>query len=60
MNLALWTGARRGDIFSMRWENVSLEDNRWQIPEPKNRVPYIVSVDARSHEILRGAKKTRK
>jgi integrase len=27
VNLALWTGARKSDIFSMRWEDVSLDDN---------------------------------
>jgi hypothetical protein len=39
--LALWTSARRGDLLAARWEDISLDDNRWQIPNPKNRRPYV-------------------
>lgn len=56
VNLAMWTGARRGDVFSMRWENVSLDDNRWQVPDPKNRTPYSVPLTPEAIEILEARK----
>ena len=36
VNLALWTGARKSDLFSMRWEDLKLEDNRWDVPDSKS------------------------
>jgi integrase len=53
VNLALWTGARRGDVLSMRWQDLGLEDNRWEIPHPKNRNPYIVPLTPEAAKILR-------
>lgn len=50
--LALWTGARRNDILSMRWENVSLGDNRWEIPDPKSRESYLVALTPEAGRIL--------
>jgi integrase len=41
--IALFTGARKSDILSMRWADVSLDDPAmWTIPDPKSRTPYIV------------------
>ena len=51
--LALFTGARRNDIFSMRWENVYLADNRWEVPKPKNRKPYLVPLMPEAVDLLR-------
>jgi integrase len=53
VTLALWTGARRGDLLSMRWQDLSLEDNRWEIPHPKNRSPYLVALTPEAVKILR-------
>jgi integrase len=53
VNLALWTGARRGDLLSMRWQNIGLDDNRWEIPHPKNRTPYVVPLTPEAVKILR-------
>jgi integrase len=53
VQLAMWTGARRGDILSMRWDNVRLDDNRWQVPDPKNRTPYIVALTPEAVDVLR-------
>ncbi|MGD0908943.1 MAG: site-specific integrase [Candidatus Acidiferrales bacterium] len=50
--LALFTGARKDDILSMRWENVSLPDNRWEVPEPKNSEPYFIPLTPEVVEIL--------
>ena len=51
--LALFTGARRNDIFSMRWENISLADNRWEVPKPKNRKPYLVPLMPEAVNLLK-------
>jgi integrase len=53
VNLALWTGARRGDLLSMRWQDLGLDDNRWEIPHPKNRTPYVVPLTPEAVKILR-------
>jgi integrase len=50
--LALFTGARKSDVFSMRWENLYLDDNRWEVPKPKNRKPYLVPLMPESVDLL--------
>lgn len=40
--LALFTGARKADILSMRWDQLNLKTKRWSIPDPKNEEPYTV------------------
>ncbi|PYU33401.1 MAG: hypothetical protein DMG31_09090 [Acidobacteria bacterium] len=51
--LSLWTGARRGDVLTMRWQNIELADNRWSVPEPKNRTPYAVPLVREAIEMLK-------
>jgi integrase len=53
VNLSLWTGARKSDVLSMRWENISLPDNRWEVPDPKNSVPYVVALTPEAVKILK-------
>ncbi len=60
VKLALWTGARRGDLLSMRWRDVALADNRWEIPHPKNRTPYVIALTPEAVEILRARRKRSK
>lgn len=57
VKLALWTGARRGDLLALRWQDVSLDDNRWEIPHPKNRTPYMVALTPEAVEILKDREK---
>lgn len=54
--LALFTGCRKSDIFSARWENISFEDRRWMIPDPK-REAYAVPITIECEEILKERQK---
>jgi integrase len=51
--LALFTGARRSDVLSMQWSDISLPDNRWTIPNPKSRTPYVVPLVPESVRVLK-------
>ena len=53
VNLSLWTGARKMDVLSMRWQDISLEDNRWLVPDPKNRAPYQIALTPEAVTILK-------
>ena len=54
VNLSLWTGARKMDVLSMRWQDLALDGgNSWTIPDPKNRIPYMVPLTMESVEILK-------
>lgn len=58
--LALFTGARMGDVLAMRWENVRFEPPAWEIPNPKSRVPYLVPLLPETIEILTERKRDAK
>lgn len=60
VNLAMWTGARRNDILSMQWQDVSLAENRWTVPDPKNRTPYSIPLTPEAISILRDRSRHRK
>jgi integrase len=51
--LSLSTGARKSDVFSMRWQDIQLEDNRWTVPNPKGGRPYTVALPPQAIAILR-------
>jgi integrase len=51
--LALFTGARRSDILSMRWRDLSFETNTWLIPNPKSATPYVVPLMPEAVEVLK-------
>jgi integrase len=57
--LALWTGARRGNVCSMRWEELSLETGIWTIPadKSKNKKPMHVALSPPAIEILERRKR---
>lgn len=42
--LAITTGARRGDLFSMRWKDIQWEREVWSVPYPKNGESYDVQL----------------
>ena len=53
VNLSLWTGARKSDVLSMRWQDISLADNRWDVPDPKNSTPYQIALTPEAVKILK-------
>jgi integrase len=50
--LSLFTGARRSDVLSMRWEHLDLKRGLWFVPMPKSRVPYTVPLMDEASQIL--------
>jgi integrase len=52
IGLALWTAARKSDILGMRWTDLSLSDNRWRVPSPKNNEAYDIALTPEAVEIL--------
>jgi integrase len=61
VQLGIYTGARRSDILSMKWEDVYLdrriETCEWRVPEPKNETPYVVILTVEAVAILLQRKK---
>jgi integrase len=53
--VALWTGARRGNVLSMRWDELALDRATWTIPgeKMKNGKPQTVHLPSPALEILR-------
>jgi integrase len=68
VELALYTGQRRGDLFAMSWagpdkdhkyrSKVSLEDATWTIPNPKNKHVHTAVLTPEAMEILERRAKT--
>lgn len=50
--LALLTGARKGNVQRMRWEELDLERGLWRIPEAKGGVVVVVPLVVPALEIL--------
>ncbi|MFO0935522.1 MAG: site-specific integrase [Gemmataceae bacterium] len=50
--IALFTGARRGNVQAMRWDDIHLDRAEWRIPETKNGQPLTVALSQTVVEIL--------
>jgi integrase len=50
--LSLLTGARKANMLAMRWDEISLEQRQWRIPETKNGDPVLIPLSPQAIEIL--------
>ncbi len=50
--ISLLTGARKGNVLAMQWDQVNFELQEWHIPETKNGEPHVVPLTAPAIEIL--------
>ena len=51
--LALLSGARRANVLAMRWNQISLAEGIWRIPDTKNGTPQNVTLSPEAMEILK-------
>lgn len=58
--VALLTGARRNNVLSMRWNDISFERKEWRIPETKNGDPLTLPLASQVVEILERRKQDSK
>lgn len=42
--LCLWTGARRGNVMSMRWDEIDLAEKVWTIPAAKSKSKRLMRI----------------
>jgi integrase len=59
IEMCLWTGARRSNVFSMRWDEISMASKVWTIPKEKFKSgkPCNVPLCDQAMTILRRRKK---
>ncbi len=50
--IALLTGARRGNVLAMRWEEINFSINQWHIPETKNGDGHTIPLSPAVIDIL--------
>lgn len=56
--ISLLTGARRANVQSMRWDQISFDRAEWRIPETKNGTPQTVTLSPEVLEILHNRNNT--
>lgn len=54
--MCLYTGARKSNILSMRWEDIDFNLKEWRIPDTKNGDPVRVPLIGKALEILNNRK----
>lgn len=55
--ISLLTGARKGNVLAMRWQDVDFHERTWRIPDTKNREPLTIPLVAEAITILLERKK---
>jgi integrase len=51
--LSLYTGARRGNVQAMRWDQIDWEARTWRIPKTKNGKPQTIPLEQAELDLLR-------
>ncbi|MDR0329908.1 MAG: tyrosine-type recombinase/integrase [Rickettsia sp.] len=54
--ISLYTSARKGNVLTMRWENIKFIDKMWYIPDTKNGIPQSLPLLDQAVEILEARK----
>jgi len=54
---SLYTGARKSNIFSMRWEDISFTTKQWRMPKTKNGDSLTVPLVIEAIKVLESRKK---
>lgn len=50
--ISLYTGARQGNVFAMRWDDVNLNTKEWRIPKTKNGEALTIPLIDEALEVL--------
>ena len=58
--MAIFTQARKMDILSARWRDISFEPPAWTIPNPKSKDPYVVPLLREVIKILKDRQRAAK
>lgn len=51
--LCLLTGARKGSVLTMRWQDIDFDNSLWHLPDTKSGKPVVVTLVPAALEILR-------
>jgi integrase len=54
--ISLYTSARKGNVLTMRWENIKFIDKIWYIPDTKNGIPQSLPLLDQAVKILEARK----
>jgi integrase len=55
--ISLYTGARKGNVFAMRWEDINFASKEWRMPKTKNGDALTVPLVEEALEVLKKQKK---
>lgn len=56
--MCLYTGARKSNVLSMRWEEISLERSEWRIPMTKNGTSQVLPLVDTAISLLKERRQT--
>lgn len=56
--LCIYTGARSGNVMSMRWTDIDFGESVWTIPDSKNGEPYKVPLIPQAIDLLKSCPRT--
>ena len=50
--ISLYTAARKSNVLAMRWDNISVNNKTWYMPDTKNGEPHLVPLMDKAFQIL--------